>query len=665
MLLQLKLTDCFVHKNLTVDFQKGLTAISGPNGTGKTLIMEMAEFCLHGSKALRGVSDDYKGVKAELLFSVRGRTFLVKRTISTAALFENGVLIATGTKPVNAKIQELFGYSYEVYKVANVARQGEIERMTNLLPTARKALIDETIGLAKIESLATWVKAQIAEKNAQIRGAEDVLVAPTPVPEAPPKPDPAAVSVLQEQVALVKLHTPNLVEPVKVEIHPRSGELEALEKQQQDRAITLIQVSDLKVTLQTFPPLGATPSLHEWDAKRDQLVADSEAFWKAKGQQKQLQEALKSVPHDPTIHPEEIVIQYQLLEAQVRWKRKQELLASFPAHTCPKCSHHWTEADSRLQDFADLTEEPKPRHTAKFLKEQEVIWGYNALRQTILAGLKAAEKEIEAHGDYTQSIALIDKARKDVADHAAKLEREAQRLTIAARLAAIVVPDDVSSVIAEIKKNHGEVFNYQTKMDSHLASKKALELIPENVSELLSLALLAASAWQRHEWAVASFETQTLAYTAALEKVEAMKLEVAAWKGSQEAVVMLRAKIKGYLLPSLNTVASKLIKMMSNNWLQEVTITEDFEILVDGKRVEVLSGAGKALANLALRIGLGQVLTNGVFSSLTLDESDAGVDKEKAPLVAAALKALTGTIQQVIVISHKSGIESDHKLELS
>ncbi|WP_164040802.1 ATP-binding protein, partial [Serratia marcescens] len=44
----------------TFDFSKGMTAITGPNENGKTLTLEMIEFLLFGSAALRGAAADYK-----------------------------------------------------------------------------------------------------------------------------------------------------------------------------------------------------------------------------------------------------------------------------------------------------------------------------------------------------------------------------------------------------------------------------------------------------------------------------------------------------------------------------------------------------------------------------------------------------------------------------
>jgi hypothetical protein len=43
---------------------------------------------------------------------------------------------------------------------------------------------------------------------------------------------------------------------------------------------------------------------------------------------------------------------------------------------------------------------------------------------------------------------------------------------------------------------------------------------------------------------------------------------------------------------------------------QSIVVDEEFDVTVDGQALDTLSGSGKAVANLALRLGLGQVLTN-------------------------------------------------------
>lgn len=75
--------------------------------------------------------------------------------------------------------------------------------------------------------------------------------------------------------------------------------------------------------------------------------------------------------------------------------------------------------------------------------------------------------------------------------------------------------------------------------------------------------------------------------------------------------------------------------------------------MVDGQPLGTLSSSGKACANLALRIGLGQVLTNNVLSLFIGDEIDASMDDDRAEFTHVSLQSLVLRISQIILITHK------------
>ncbi|TGR74333.1 hypothetical protein EN836_33355, partial [Mesorhizobium sp. M1C.F.Ca.ET.193.01.1.1] len=112
-------------KSLSGDFsfQEGFGAITGPNEAGKSVILEMIRYCLFGTRALRGKSDDYKNLKADLTFTAKGETYLVKRTITTARIFRDETEIANGQKGVNTKVAEILGFGLDVFDTACVANQ--------------------------------------------------------------------------------------------------------------------------------------------------------------------------------------------------------------------------------------------------------------------------------------------------------------------------------------------------------------------------------------------------------------------------------------------------------------------------------------------------------------------------------------------------------------
>ena len=102
---------------------------------------------------------------------------------------------------------------------------------------------------------------------------------------------------------------------------------------------------------------------------------------------------------------------------------------------------------------------------------------------------------------------------------------------------------------------------------------------------------------------------------------------------------------------------------MTGGQRDTIDVNEDFEIKVDGQPINTLSGSGKAVANLALRLGLGQVLTNNQFSIFLGDEIDASMDKDRAEKTSNTLEYLKDRISQILLVTHKYP-QADYYIEL-
>jgi DNA repair exonuclease SbcCD ATPase subunit len=102
---------------------------------------------------------------------------------------------------------------------------------------------------------------------------------------------------------------------------------------------------------------------------------------------------------------------------------------------------------------------------------------------------------------------------------------------------------------------------------------------------------------------------------------------------------------------------------MTGGQRQSIAVDEEFDVTVDGQPLNTLSGSGKAVANLSLRIGLGQVLTNNVLSLFVGDEIDSSLDKDRAENTAMTFEALKSRISQILLITHKRPC-ADYYIEL-
>src|SRR5436190_2870175 len=185
------------------DFRNGFGTITGRNEAGKSFVIEMVRYCLFGSSALRGKVEDYKKLMASLTFIVKDNTYTVNRKSTAATLFRDAEQIATGTRPVNEKINDILGFGLEVFDLACVANQGELERLGTMKPAERKKMVDSTIGMGVIEELARWANDQAQEKTRELETIERICIKPVgPVAPANNRPSAEIQTEIAELTAL-------------------------------------------------------------------------------------------------------------------------------------------------------------------------------------------------------------------------------------------------------------------------------------------------------------------------------------------------------------------------------------------------------------------------------------------------------------------------------
>jgi DNA repair protein SbcC/Rad50 len=229
---------------------------------------------------------------------------------------------------------------------------------------------------------------------------------------------------------------------------------------------------------------------------------------------------------------------------------------------------------------------------------------------------------------------------------------------------------DWKALYAERSAYEGNLARYQLDAESYgdwLVERHGKEL---RAAEL-RLRLAPLPDLQRRLSDALSFEQQLTTYEVLKARFDELSSDVAAKRGSadewrkvKEAMTILRGLVKQHLVPSLNRVASHLITGMTGGQRQSIVVDEDFDVTVDGQALDTLSGSGKAVANLALRLGLGQVLTNKVFSLFIGDEIDASLDVDRAEQTSSTLNQMKQMLLQIVLVTHKY-TEADYCIMLN
>src|SRR6059036_2687931 len=114
-LLRLRLVNFRQHADTELEFGPGVTGIVGPNGSGKTTILEGIAWAMYGTQAVRGDKDSIRrlgatgraGVEVELEFRLGAHEYRVTRSLTTATLHQDGQVVANSLKAVDRKSTRL------------------------------------------------------------------------------------------------------------------------------------------------------------------------------------------------------------------------------------------------------------------------------------------------------------------------------------------------------------------------------------------------------------------------------------------------------------------------------------------------------------------------------------------------------------------------------
>lgn len=580
-----------------INFEKGFGAITGPNESGKSMVLELVRWSLFGSAALRGSASDYVKIHGALAFIVKGQSYFVTRAHNGATLYRDKTEIATGTKPVNAKVVEVLGFGLAVFDIACAANQNALLALGQMTPANRKRLVDSVIGLGVIEDMGKLAGEEANSLNRRYKDLVDALQKPI------------------EPIAPLNYVNSSGVRDQLTHLRSTKSEL--------DQLLGWLSVDKPKVKRPE-----ETVSI---PAEQLQELVDTQNAVRAR------EKVLVAIPK-PRYSQAELVEMHRQNDGYEN-SRRLKGLESRLLHLqkeqieCPSCGHQWAEDEAALKsvvdEIASLKQEnlfsDKPADYPEMYVNKELAklkdWD-----DGILTELEQVRRTLEKQPDFRQM--LIQRQKYELA--LARYDEEVQSYDEWRRL-------------------------YETKQ----ARAKELEL------EIAELPEIQADydAAREYESHLDFYNTVKASYDHAMEMAEEVKVESEDWSKAKVALADLRSKVKQHLVPSLNKVASHLLKEMTGGQRQSVVVDEEFNISVDGQPLNTLSGSGMAIANLAIRIGLGQVLTRNVFNVFMADEIDASMDETRARATANSLQNLRSTISQILLVTHKSPV-ADYYINL-
>lgn len=186
----LRLVNFRQHADTALAFHGGLTGIIGPNGSGKTTILEAIAWALYGQPAARGTRDSIRHLRAgprapvrvELDFELAGHRYRVVRGLTSAELFLDGgqAPVANSITGVSELLQRRLGMSRTEFFNTYFTGQKELNVMAAMGPSERAQFLSRVLGYERLRSAQALVRERRKLVTAEAQG----LRAGMPDPDA-------------------------------------------------------------------------------------------------------------------------------------------------------------------------------------------------------------------------------------------------------------------------------------------------------------------------------------------------------------------------------------------------------------------------------------------------------------------------------------------------
>lgn len=639
------------HNGVTFDFNTGITAITGPNGCGKSLLAEYMGFALFGVKALRLPAEKYKGLSVKAEVTIKDKNYTISRKVTNCEIKRDDTVICTGTKPCNLKIIELLGYNYSVYKMGNYAAQFQITEFGELPPSERKKAVDQVLGLSIIDTLIKYSNDEGNRYLAEVTGMMNVLQKP----EGPTKPeffDDADIIANQLNAIKVIIDRKRLLKQLYSSLGNMPAPVKPIRPEGVAENLTAGHIKDI-LSRKKLLEYQADEFLRQIRPQYSlEQLEEMEAKWPAYEAYVSYLDKLEMIPKvKPEISLSEALSGRAMWNTYSTWKKAQEELIS-----CPKCGTKFTKAGSSVNE-EDIPQCPKK--TEKYYIDQvdlNHIWE----NTTIPTPVEPAERpelfmyEIQNQkslifkwGERENKLPVIQKELEEYKDITDLMFAQVQ----AYELAVVDYENKKKAWKDYLDKAH----KYKTELDQ-LEGLGDVEKVYEELDKK-------AEAIKLFNIQMKEYSSQLETYLTLKNQIEEIKAKGDNYKLASTKLKEVKTEIKQVILPSLAKLASKLLSEMSEGLYNSVEIDEDFNITINGLEIAGYSGSEKSMANLAIRIALGQVLTHKSFNVFIGDEIDDSMRSERAQATADCLKKLSKHINQIILISHRD-IEADNYINL-
>ncbi|ACB40736.1 AAA family ATPase [Pyrobaculum neutrophilum] len=693
MIRRIELYNFKAHAKAVFKLGEGVNFIYGPNGSGKTSLMEAVAVALFGSQWVRrtgGRWADYlrRGAAAgevKLHLSHMGREVVVVRRFgeggsshSGTYLSIDGSTVARGDADVTAAVATKLGIGVEEFRHLLYIRQGELR-----LILEEPEYIDRVLRLDefdKVDELVREAYNELKAKRERVGGRAEELERRAPQLRSRIEALSRRLSEAEEALARLEADEARFVEAERRYLALReryislSKERESLEKALEDGARAALELErdleqlerELEEVRKAEEELKSLPEVGDVEGEYHQLrqllaTAERVPPEVRSYDPRALEEARRRYEEAARKHAE-VRSRLELLRDVLRVAKMSE------GGRCPVCG-------------APLTREAVQRHELEALgleKEEERL---SRQIEQLQAEIKRLEALDRTYRTYAQYLSVdVQAARRRLAELEALYQRKREVERRRAYLSALVSRrGEAERRLAELRARKAEAERKIAEANGRLAAVEA---------ELKTLEAEVKKAEEEYAVLRARHEEYLRAKSLALElrrQLEEARGELAAVeaelaKARTEAEKLERGlgaarnirSVLGELKPLARQILTKAINEELNAVFLKLRHKESFKSAhlaeVDGRYVlkvstpsgpidhRLLSLGEQNLLALSLRVALARALLGGA-PFMMFDEPTEHLDEEHRRKIVELVRDLTSVVPTVVVTSHLGEFE--------
>ncbi len=636
LIKSLELNNIRSYESVSIDFNKGVTVITGRTGSGKSTLLMSIEYALFGSKNINNSSIIRRGAdKSSIKLSfehndddykiIRGLKRTGDKVITDSdniRIIKNNksLLIINRVRDLDKKIRELLQYPdnvkpYEMFEITSYTRQDEIKSIIDMSPEQRQEYIDRLLQLSKykmtynnLRSLVNYYEKEL-ERLSELKKHQESIKEDIEKNEEKKEDKEKKISKKEEEL-----------KKINKEYEKNKKLLKKVRKKYEEYDEKLSEKKDLRTLITSEKKV-----VQKLKKENEELLEEISALNKRK---KKLSD--KSFEKTQSVLVNKKSGEETIKNRLERLEKKSEKLISVE-NKCPLCGQKITEKHIKKIREEIINEKKELKNNLKEIEE-------------IIPKLEKEVENIELRRRISNKTKnknkIIEKNKKDINESIERIKRKKKKYD------KIKVDEDK---IKNLKKELDELNNNDKKLYSNLNSlRNSLEIFRQEKKDIIK--------GLRDKRSKLENINKELSNKVVLKKYYNLT------KKLRKDIKNIRKVIRRRFLSDFRHEFQKKfeeIRREENEYSVEVSNNyEPVAYASNGEEVDVsfLSGGERTSVALSYRLALASLAANMMSVSpseiLILDEPTTGFDKDDIKILPETLRNIEN-IPQIIIVTHE------------